>query len=75
MDIIRDTRPQKKKKRLVWSTLGISALLLLTFGIRALPSAAPSVPSATVWRDNVEWGTMIRQVRGPGNLVPGHQWY
>jgi multidrug efflux pump subunit AcrA (membrane-fusion protein) len=70
MDIIRDTRPQKKKKRLVWSTLGISALLLLTFGIRALPSAAPSVPSATVWRDTVERGTMIRQVRGPGTLVP-----
>jgi len=70
MDIIRDTRPQKKKKRLVWSTVAIAGLLLVTFGIRALPSAAPSVPSATVWRDTVERGTMIRQVRGPGTLVP-----
>lgn len=70
MDIIRDTRPQKKKKRLVWTSVSIAGLLLVTFGIRALPSAAPSVPAATVWRDTVEQGTMIRQVRGPGTLVP-----
>ena len=24
----------------------------------------------TVWRDTVEFGTMIRQVRGPGTLIP-----
>ena len=70
MDIIRDTRPQKKKKRLVWTTLSIAGLLVVTFGIKALPSAAPSVPAATVWRDTVERGTMIRQVRGPGTLIP-----
>lgn len=70
MDIIRDTRPQKKKRRLVWSTVGIAGLLVMTFGIRALPSAAPSVPAATVWRDTVQRGTMIRQVRGPGTLIP-----
>jgi HlyD family secretion protein len=51
VDIIRDTRPQKKKKRLLWSLLGVAAL-------------------ATVWRDTVEHGTLIRQVRGPGTLVP-----
>ena len=46
MDIIRDTRPQKKKKRMVWTVVSIAGLLLVTFGIRALPSAAPSVPAA-----------------------------
>lgn len=70
MDIIRDTRPQRKKRRLVWSTVGIAGLLVITFGIRALPSAAPSVSAATVWRDTVQRGTMIRQVRGPGTLIP-----
>jgi multidrug resistance efflux pump len=37
---------------------------------RLLPTAVPTVDAATVWRDTVEHGTMIRQVRGPGTLVP-----
>jgi multidrug resistance efflux pump len=37
---------------------------------RLLPTAVPAVDAATVWRDTVEHGTMIRQVRGPGTLVP-----
>ncbi len=70
MDIIRDTKPQKKRKKIVW-TLGAIGLLALTLLVpRLLPTAAPSVDSAVVWRDTVEFGTMIRQVRGPGTLVP-----
>ncbi len=42
----------------------------MTIGIQQLPSAAPSVNANTVWRDTVQQGTMIRQVRGPGTLVP-----
>ncbi len=70
MDIIRDTKPQKKKKRLLWSLVGVSALALTIFVPRLLPTAVPTVDAATVWRDTVEHGTMIRQVRGPGTLVP-----
>lgn len=70
MDIIRDTKPQRKKKRLVWIGGGIAAIAIITFGIQSLPSAAPSVDGAVVWRDTVEQGTMVRQVRGPGTLVP-----
>ena len=70
MDIIRDTKPQKKKKKLVWSVVGIGVIALTIFLPRLLPSAAPSVDAATVWRDTVEQGTMIRQVRGPGTLIP-----
>lgn len=70
MDIIRDTRPQKKKKKLLWSVLGVAALALTIFVPKLLPTAVPSVDAATVWRDTVEHGTMIRQVRGPGTLVP-----
>ncbi|GMV06101.1 MAG: ABC transporter permease [Gemmatimonadota bacterium] len=70
MDIIRDTKPQKKKKRIYWTTSIVVAVALLTLAIRQLPSAAPSVEAATVWRDTVEQGTMVRQVRGPGTLVP-----
>jgi HlyD family secretion protein len=70
LDIIRDTRPQKKKKRILWSLGGIALLALTVFVPRLLPTAVPSVEAATVWRDTVEHGTMIRQVRGPGTLVP-----
>lgn len=70
MDIIRDTKPQKKKKKLVWSLVGVGVLALTIFVPRLLPTAAPTVDGATVWRDTVQFGTMIRQVRGPGTLVP-----
>ena len=70
MDIIRDTKPQKKKKRVYWTASIVIAVVLITVVIRQLPSAAPSVEAATVWRDTVEQGTMVRQVRGPGTLIP-----
>jgi multidrug resistance efflux pump len=70
VDIIRDTKPQKKRKRLVWTGVGLAVVAVLTVAIRSLPSAAPSVDAATVWVDTVQRGTMVRQVRGPGTLVP-----
>jgi multidrug efflux pump subunit AcrA (membrane-fusion protein) len=70
VDIIRDTKPQKKKKKLVWSIAAVGLLALTIFVPRLLPTAAPTVDGATVWRDTVEHGTLIRQVRGPGTLVP-----
>ena len=48
----------------------VGVIALMFYLPRMLPSAAPTVDAATVWRDTVESGTMIRQVRGPGTLVP-----
>lgn len=70
MDIIRDTRPQKKKKRIVLAAVGVAVVAVLFFGVRALPSAAPTVERASIWTDTVEQGTLVRMVRGPGTLVP-----
>jgi multidrug resistance efflux pump len=70
LDIIRDTKPQKKKKRIMWAIGGVALLALTLIAQRLLPTAVPSVDAATVWRDTVVHGTMIRQVRGPGTLVP-----
>lgn len=70
MDIIRDTKPQKKRKRILWAVGGAALLALTLIAPRMLPTAVPSVDAATVWRDTVVHGTMIRQVRGPGTLVP-----
>jgi multidrug resistance efflux pump len=70
VDIIRDTKPQRKRRRLVWGAVAVGLLALTIFVPRMLPTAVPTVDAATVWRDTVEHGTMIRQVRGPGTLVP-----
>ena len=70
MDIIRDTKPQKKKKRAVIAGIGVIVVALIFFGVRSLPSAAPTVDRATTWMDTVQRGTLVRMVRGAGNLVP-----
>jgi multidrug resistance efflux pump len=70
VDIIRDTKPQKKKKRIVIGSVVVVVVAVLFFGVRALPTAAPTVERASIWTDTVEQGTMIRMVRGPGTLVP-----
>jgi HlyD family secretion protein len=70
VDIIRDTKPAKKKKKIMWVAGGVALVALTILVPRLLPTAVPSVDAATVWRDTVEHGTMIRQVRGPGTLVP-----
>jgi multidrug resistance efflux pump len=54
----------------VWGVVGVALVGLTIFVPRLLPTAVPTVDAATVWRDTVEHGTMIRQVRGPGTLVP-----
>jgi multidrug resistance efflux pump len=47
--------------------LGMVALFL---GVRSLPSAVPTVDRASAWTDTVQRGTLVRQIRGPGTLVP-----
>lgn len=69
MDIIREQKP-KKNKRIAQISAAIIILVLVTVGLRSLKPAAPSVERATVWTDTVQRGTMVRQVRGPGTLVP-----
>ena len=69
MDIARDPKPKTRKRIIQWSVAAV-ALILVTVGLRNLEPAAPSVDVATVWMDTVMYGTMVRQVRGPGTLVP-----
>lgn len=68
MDIPRE--PPKKFKRYRYWVLGIGALVITTVGLGRLGPAAPSVESSTIFRGTVERGLMLRQVRGPGTLVP-----
>jgi HlyD family secretion protein len=72
MDIPR--QPAKKRKRnlrrIALVVLVIAGVALVTYGVSRLKPAAPSVDRATVWVDTVKRGPMLRQVRGPGTLVP-----
>lgn len=64
--------PRQRTKRspvLIYGIAG-AAVLLVTLGISRLKPAAPSIESSTLYTDTVKRGTMVRQVRGPGTLVP-----
>jgi multidrug resistance efflux pump len=69
VDIPRDPRPAKRKRAIIGGVvlLGMVALFL---GVRSLPSAVPTVDRASAWTDTVQRGTLVRQIRGPGTLVP-----
>jgi HlyD family secretion protein len=69
LDIKRDPKPKKRKRIIIASSVAVG-LVLVTAALRSLPSAVPTVDYATVWPDTVERGPMVRQVRGPGTLVP-----
>ncbi|HKS27518.1 MAG TPA: HlyD family efflux transporter periplasmic adaptor subunit [Pyrinomonadaceae bacterium] len=72
MDIPRQPAKKRKKnfRRAGLVLLVIVVLALVTYGVSRLKPAAPSVDRATVWVDTVKRGPMLRQVRGPGTLVP-----
>ncbi len=72
MDIARPASIAKKKRlrRIFYSGGILAAVALITLGLSRLKPAAPTVDRATVWIDTVKRGSMLRQVRGLGTLVP-----
>jgi len=71
MDIKREgVAAAKRKKRILWGAVALAAVALVTLALYRLEPAAPTVDRATVWLDTVKRGEMLRQVRGPGTLVP-----
>jgi len=57
-------------RRTIVIVAAIAVISLVTFGLARLEPAAPTVSKETVWIDQVKRGPMLRQVRGPGTLVP-----
>jgi HlyD family secretion protein len=45
-------------------------LAVATAALARMEPAAPRLDGASVWTDTVKRGTMMREVRGPGTLVP-----
>lgn len=71
MDVPRKQAKQRKfLKRAVWTLVVVASVTAITFAMSRLKPAAPTVDRATVSIESVKRGTMVRQVRGLGTLVP-----
>lgn len=71
MDIARpELAAARKRKRLIVSGIGAVIIAAVTLGIASLKPAAPVVDRSAVWIDSVKRGSMVREVRGSGTLVP-----
>ncbi|MBD8528071.1 efflux RND transporter periplasmic adaptor subunit [Pseudomarimonas arenosa] len=71
MDIQRSDIKQRKilRQRALYALVGV-AVLLAGYFLFNLEPAAPTVERASLWMDTVKRGEMLREVRGPGTLVP-----
>jgi len=71
MDIARPhIAKQKRRRRILFASGGVLALIVITVALSHLKPAVPSVDRSTVWVDTVKRGPMVREVRGLGTLVP-----
>jgi len=71
MDISRpDIKRKKLRRQLIMAACAVVVLAAAAFFVLRLKPAAPEVERATVWTDVVKRGPLLRQVRGPGTLVP-----
>jgi HlyD family secretion protein len=74
MDIARpEFKKQKRRKQIIWASIGVVCLGAVTAGVSRLKPAAPEVERSTVWTDTVKRGPMLRQVRGLGSLIPSQE--
>ena len=71
MDVPRKDAGRKKLiRRIVWVSLIVITVPLVSWGLKRLKPAAPTVEGATVWRDTVKRGPIKIEHRGLGTLVP-----
>lgn len=61
---------QKKIRRVVYAAVALLVIGSVSVVLARLKPAAPTVERSTVWVDTVKRGSMVRQVRGLGTLVP-----
>ena len=71
MDIARPELKQRKRRRQYLIGAGVAVLVLVAIaGLSALGPAVPSIERSSVLVDTVKRGELLREVRGPGTLVP-----
>ena len=71
VDIARPSQAKKKRiRRILYISVAVIVVAGISLGVSRLKPAAPTVDRAVVWIDAVKRGSMLRQVRGSGTLVP-----
>ena len=71
MDVARpDFETQKSRRRKIAGAAVVLCVLAFVTGVMRLKPAPPNVERSTIWTDTVKRGSMLRQVRGLGSLVP-----
>jgi HlyD family secretion protein len=71
MDIPRPSAARQKRiRRIIYGTVALLVIALVTVGLSRLKPAAPTVEKSTVYTDTVKRAPMVRQVRGLGVLIP-----
>ena len=71
-DIVRDPAILKRKRlrQAGLALVGVIVVIAVSIALARMEPAAPNVERATVLEDTVKRGSIIRQVRGLGTLVP-----
>ena len=71
MDIARpDVKRKKRIRQIAYVVAALVLIPLVTYALHTLKPAAPTVDKGVVWTDTVKRGSMLREVRGLGTLVP-----
>src|SRR5207302_9763832 len=74
MDIARpEFKERKRRRQIATAAVVVVVVAALTVIVYRLRPAAPTVERGTVWTDSVKRGSMLRQVRGIGSLVPSQE--
>lgn len=74
MDIARpEFKERKRRRQIVIASIIVVVVGVLTVLVYRLRPAAPVVERGTVWTDTVKRGSMLRQVRGIGSLMPSQE--
>ncbi|NIM47762.1 MAG: HlyD family efflux transporter periplasmic adaptor subunit [Gemmatimonadales bacterium] len=68
MDIPRE--PRRKRRPYVYGGAVVAVVVVATWALGRLEPAAPSVDRGITYMDTVRRGTMVREVRAMGTLVP-----
>src|SRR5438132_3778806 len=63
-------KPPRTRRNVALAVGAVVAVVAITVGLSRLKAAAPTVDRGAVWTDTVKRGAMLRQVKGPGTLVP-----
>lgn len=72
MDVPREGGSKRTRNRWIMGVAAALVLIVTTVALARLEPAAPTVDRDIVFTGEVAHGTMIRQVRGAGTLVPEH---